>query len=67
LEDRLKSRLGKLVEVNKDELERKKTACGNLKKQIDNETRLLDTCIEKASVLRQSLIKPYPHFGKRDS
>jgi hypothetical protein len=49
LEDRLRSRLGKLVEVNKDELERKKTACGNLKKQIDNETRLLDTCIEKAS------------------
>jgi hypothetical protein len=26
LEDRLRSRLGKLVEVNKDELERKKTA-----------------------------------------
>ena len=49
LEDRLRSRLGKLVEVNKDELERKKTACGNLKKQIDNETRLLDICIEKAS------------------
>jgi len=49
LEDRVRSRLGKLVEVNKDELERKKTACGNLKKQIDNETCLLDTCIEKAS------------------
>ena len=49
LEDRLRSRLGKLVEVNKDELERKKMACGNLKKQLENETRLLDTCIEKAS------------------
>jgi hypothetical protein len=29
LEDRLRSRLGKLVEVNKDELERKKTVYHN--------------------------------------
>ncbi|CAG2222914.1 unnamed protein product [Mytilus edulis] len=47
--DRLKSELTKGFDIEKERLEERKTIFENVEKQLDNEIKLLETCIEKAS------------------
>ncbi|CAC5358933.1 TRIM56 [Mytilus coruscus] len=47
--DRLKSELTKEFDNETERLEERKTIFENVKKQLDNEIKLLETCIEKAS------------------
>ncbi|XP_052089949.1 tripartite motif-containing protein 45-like [Mytilus californianus] len=47
--DRLKSELTKEFDNETKRLEERKTIFGNVKKQLDNEIKVLETCIEKAS------------------